>query len=258
MLFPSDSKSILNKACFIWGYKPTCSPNRVLIISLILCLFIYSVLIFYMKYFKHQKIVNLIFFLIIYLCYWAVVIVAYIRNGLYDWNFTNTLPTANVSPFMFGTLPLFYILPKKVKPYYLNLISLLSLGMLFSPILSMVFNFSRQYSFHVSFLLDYIAHFAISLWGIYFVKSKQITLKIRSSAISGSLIIGVAIIMMVLSVILDKSFFGLSLNGKHSIYNFRVTESSFLNAALYFIGLILVLFAGYSYQLMLQRIYKHI
>ena len=228
------------------------------LLSLILCLVLYCAFIYLMKFFKHQKIVNLIFFLIIYIFYWVVVIVAFIKNGLYDWNFTNTLPTANVSPFMFGTLPLFYILPKKVKPYYINLISLLSLGMLFSPILSMVFNFSRHYSFHVSFLLDYIGHFTLSLWGIYFVKSKQITLKIRMSAIAGSLIVGVAIIMMILNVILDTSFFGLSLRGKHSIYNFRVTESSFLNAALYFIGLLLILFAGYSYQLMLQRIYKHI
>lgn len=226
------------------------------LVSLIIGLVLYCLLIFLMKYFKHKNIVNLIFFFLIYICYWVVVIVAYIHNGLYDWNFLNTLPVANVSPFMFGTLPIFYIFPKKVKPYYINLISLLSLGMLFSPILSMVFNFSRHYSFHVTFLLDYIAHFAISLWGIYFVKSKQITLKIRTSVIAGSLIIAVAIIMMVFNVIFDKSFFGLSLNGKHSIYNFRVTESSFLNAALYFIGLILILFGGYLYQFMLQRIYN--
>ena len=206
-----------------------------------------------MRFFKRVNLTNGIFFSIIYISYIIVVVVAYIKNGLYDWNFTNTLPTANVSPFMFGTLFLFYLLPKNVKKYYQNLISLLSIGMLLSPIFAMIFNFYRHYSFHLSFMCDYISHFGLSLWGIYFISSNQIELKGKQSMISSSLIVSVAVIMLVLNIILDKSFFGLSLNGKHNIYNMVIVDNSYLSMLIYFFGLFVVLILGYFYQLVLIK-----
>ena len=53
--------------------------------------------------------------------------------------------------------------------------------------------------------------------------------------------------MMIVNVIFDTAFFGLSLNGKHNIYNFVLTNNAYLSAALYFFGLICVLGLGYLY-----------
>ena len=50
--------------------------------------------------------------------------------------------------------------------------------------------------------------------------------------------------MLVLNLIFDTSFFGLSLRGKHNIYNNVLTNNSYLSAALYFFGLICVLLMG--------------
>ena len=62
--------------------------------------------------------------------------------------------------------------------------------------------------------------------------------------------------MLVLNVAFDKAFFGLSLNGKHNIYNVVLTDSSYLSAALYFIGLCGVLLMGYYYVAWILRTFK--
>jgi hypothetical protein len=51
--------------------------------------------------------------------------------------------------------------------------------------------------------------------------------------------------MMILNVIFDTAFFGLSLNGKHNIYNKVLVDNSYLSALLYYIGLLAVLVMGY-------------
>ena len=102
-------------------------------------------------------------------------------------------------------------------------------------------------------MLNYAAHVVLSIWGVFLVKSGQVKLDRRDCFISGSMIIGVAFTMMILNVIFDTSFFGLSLNGKHNIYNSVIVDSSALSALIYFVGLVLVLFLGYSFNKMLSK-----
>ena len=213
---------------------------------------IYVIVLFLMKRFKNQTITNLVFVLIIDICYLTVVIVALIKNGPNDWNFQNTLPTANISPFMFTVAPLFFVFPKTVKKYFALLISLLAVGMILSPSISCIHWLIVGYKFHVSFLFDYIAHFAMSLWGVYLIQSKQIDLKIKDSLISGSIIFAVAFTMIIINLIFDTSFFGLSLRGKHNIYNQVLVDNSYLSALIYFTALALLLVCGYLFQKLLM------
>ena len=161
-----------------------------------------------------------------------------------------------MSPFLFAVSPLFLVLPKGIRKYCLNLISLLSIGMIISPIISVTHNIIINYKYHASFLLDYIPHLLFSLWGVYIIKSKQVELKIKPSIISGSLIVAVAFIMMIINVIFDQSFFGLSLNGKHNIYNQQLVANSYLSALIYFTGLIALLVLGYFFQKLLNHFKK--
>ena len=71
-----------------------------------------------MNRFKNIKITNIVFVSVIFACYLIMVILGYIHNGLYDWNFHILLPTANVSPFMFFVTPLYLILPKDIRKYF--------------------------------------------------------------------------------------------------------------------------------------------
>lgn len=224
------------------------------IITLVVLIALWAFSCFYLVKAKSNKLLektwlmNLLFSSTAFTCHVIHLIIIYFDVGFEDWNFQNAMPYANVSPFMFTISPIFLLLPKNTRKYCLNLVSLLTIGMILSPIVSIMHNIIINYKFHASFLLDYIPHLLLSVWGVYIIQSKQIELKIKPSIISGSIIVIVAVIMLILNVILDKSFFGLSLNGKHSIYNQKIVSNSYLSAALYFVGLIALLVAGYFFQ----------
>ena len=200
----------------------------------------------------HSKIVNQVFVILIFLCYLYTVIYMYNDVGISDWNFLNTLPTANVSPFMFCLVIVFWILPKKVRPSLFMLVSLLSLGMLVAGLGGCFVYIARDYKFHWTIALDCTAHVLISLWGIYLIKSGQMELNVKKASQNGIIIVCVALGMLIHNLAFDTAFFGLSLNGKHSIYNIVITNNSIVSAFVYFVGLFLVLKLGYAYQKILN------
>ena len=223
------------------------------IISMLLLLVFYVCVMFNMKRMKNTKLFNCIFSYVTFVCYLYVVIRTYLSVGFNYWNFKNTLPVANVSPFMFTLVGIIHFIPTKLKNYLYLLISLLSVGMLFSAVLGCIYNASIDYKFHLHFLSDYFAHIMISLWGVYFIKSQQVKLNKGNLIVSSGIIIGVAFAMLILNVIFDTAFFGLSLSGKHNIYNNVLTSNSYLSALLYFMGLIFVLCLGFAYSYLLSK-----
>lgn len=223
------------------------------ILALALLCVAYGVCIGCMKYMRNTKLFNLLFMALVYLQYLALAWVIYQDVGFWDWNFQNTLPMANVSPFMFSLMPLLLILPEKIRQQLHLLISMLSVGMLLSSVLGCISNAMTHYKFHAHFLLDFGAHFALSAFGVYLVKSGQVKINWKNCLRSGAWIYGAAVCMLVLNVIFDKSFFGLSLNGKHNIYNKMLVESSYLSALIYFVGLGLVMLLGAGYCKMMAR-----
>ena len=228
------------------------------IIELFLLCALYVSIITFMKHFRNYKLFNCLFTAFTFIPYLALCIVIYLDVGFYDWNFQNVLPTANVSPFMFFTAAFVLILPNKIKNHLFFLISLLSVGMLLSPLFACIYNAAINYKFHFHFTLDYIAHISISLFGIYLIKSKQVKVSIKNAFISASIIFSAASFMMILNVIFDKSFFGLSLNGKHNIYNNVLVDNSYLSALIYFLGLFTVLFFGYLVNRFFDNRYKNV
>lgn len=215
------------------------------IITLLLLCLAYAAVVYAMKYMKNFTAASFIFVGLVYLPYLALCFVVYSDVGFYDWNFQNLLPVANISPFCFFFAPLLLILPKKPRGSVYLLVSLLTVGMFLSSVFGCIYNASINYKFHIHFVLDYVAHFALSLYGIYLIRTKKACLNIKNACLSSSIIVGVAIFMMLLNVIFDTSFFGLSPNGKHNIYNNVLVDNSYLSALLYFIGLLFVLFMGY-------------
>jgi len=220
--------------------------------SYIICLFAfilaYSAVIYLMKYMRSVKLTNLIFVGLVFIPYVMLSLTVFLDVGFYDWNYQNTLPVANVSPFMFTAVLLVLVLPKAVKKHFLLLISLLSVGMFLSSALGCIYNAVINYKFHIHFTYDYVSHFSLSLLGIYVIRTKQVTLNIKNALISSSMIFGAAGVMLVLNAIFNTAFFGLSLNGKHNIYNNVLVDNSYVSALLYFLGLGLVLLLGYAYS----------
>ena len=226
------------------------------IIGLILILATYVCAVTFIGRLRRVALWNLILMITVVSFYLASVTTIYKSVGFHDWNFQNTLPTANVSPFMFTLAPLTYLFPKSIRKHLYLLITLLSVGMILSPVFNCIYNYSINYAFHIHFFYDYIAHTALSLWGVYMLRSEQVELTVKNTIVSSSIIVGVATVMMALNVILDKTFFGLSLNGKHSIYNIVLTDNSYLSAIIYFAGLCGVLAMGYGYSYLIRRVSK--
>lgn len=223
---------------------------------LILFVVFYVGVLFLMRYFKEGALTNVIFCLNIVIPYLVLVVYLYFTAGPTNWNFTNALPISNVSQVMFTTCWLGVILPKKVRKYYLSLVALLSLGMFVAPSIGLCSYGLINYQFHPHFLLDSWAHYALSLWGVYLVFSKQCTLELKKVLIGGSIIVTVALTLMIVNVIFDTAFFGLSLNGKHNIYTLVLVDNSYLSALIYFLGLLGIMALGFFYQRFLNKAFK--
>lgn len=224
------------------------------ILALCLLCVAYASVMYCMKHMKNTKRWNLVFTATVFVPYVVHGIIVYLSVGFYDWNFQNLLPTANVSPFMFCLTLLILLLPKRARGHFHLLISLLTVGMFFSSVLGCVYNTVIHYKFHIHFVLDYLSHFALSLFGVYLVRSGQAKPACRASLHSSAIIFGVAFFMMGLNLIFDTAFFGLSLAGKHNIYNNVLVESSYLSAGIYLSALAVVLALGYGYSRICARI----
>lgn len=213
--------------------------------ALIVMYALFALGLFLMKYARCVKAFNLIFPIAVFALYLSLCIYVYKTDtDPGRWNFLNTLPVANISPFTFSIMPLLLILPKRAKePIYL-LIAMMSVGMFFSTALGCLGNAVRSYNFHPHFLLDYMAHVVLAAYGVYLIRTGTAKFSIRNCLVSGSLIYGVAFVMLILNLIFGKAFFGLSLNGKHNIYNMVLVDNSYLSALIYFVGLGAVLALG--------------
>ena len=222
-----------------------------IVFAILLAIYIVGALL--AKYFaKYQLLVNMFFVIIIVASYLYIVRYMYYDVGPDDWNFKNTLPTANVSPFMFCLTSIILIMPKVVRKYCMTLVALLSFGMALAGLGGALGYVARHYVFHWHITFDCAAHVFISLWGVYLVKSGQVELTPKKALRGGAIIVSVAFTMLVLNLIYHKAFFGLSPYGEHNIYNIRFFENGVISIIVYFLGLGFVLCAGYFYQKVLN------
>ena len=222
-----------------------------IVFAVLLAIYIVGVLL--AKYLaKYKNVVNILFVIAIFASYFYVVRYMYYDVGPEDWNFKNTLPTANVSPFMFCLTPIILVMPKAIRKYLMILVVLLSLGMVVAGLGGALGFVARNYKFHWHITMDCFAHILLSLWGVYLLKSGQVELTPKKAIRAGAIIVSVALVMLVLNLIYHKAFFGLSLYGEHNIYNIRFFENGVVSAIAYFLGLCFVLCAGYFYQKVLN------
>ena len=222
-----------------------------IVFAVLLAIYIVGVLL--AKYLaKYKNVVNVLFVIAIFMSYLYIVRYMYYDVGPDDWNFRNTMPTSNVSPFMFCLTPFILIMPKTIRKYLMTLVVLLSLGMVVAGLGGALGFVARNYKFHWHITMDCLAHVLISLWGVYLLKSGQVELTPKKAIRAGAIIVSVALIMLVLNLIYHKAFFGLSLYGEHNIYNVRFFESGVVSTIAYFLGLGFVLCSGYFYQKILN------
>lgn len=217
-------------------------------ITLALMIGLYPIGIWASGKIKRQRLFTALFPFVVLILYGACVLKIGLNAGIRDWNFHNALPTANVSPFTYCLTAVIILFPKKARTYLYALVAMLSLGLLGSGMINCIFNIARSYKFHWEMGLDSLLHGAVSFFGVYLLRSGQTKLDTKTCIIGGGIIYGVAVCMLILNVIFHTAFFGLSLYGKHNIYNVVLCESGYLSALLYFLGLGVVLVLGTLFQ----------
>lgn len=85
------------------------------VLTMILLIVLYVAAVFNMHRLRNTALWNALFTILIFGFYLCVVTRAYLADGFYDWNFRNTLPTANVSPFMFTLVVIMHIFQRKLR-----------------------------------------------------------------------------------------------------------------------------------------------
>lgn len=226
------------------------------IISLICSIIFYGVSLFLLiKYYKvlPQKLMNIIFVIIIFVPYLGVLHFAATSVGFKDWNFLNALPPANVSPFSFTMCLFTLVLPKKIKGVIFRVFSFLVVGMFFAAIITDVLWIMDHKVYHFFRCLDSLSHLCISLFGIYLVLTKQVEVNVKSFIKGFITMFSVVAVMIILNVTCGTAFFGLAFDGRHNIYSMVLTKSPYLSAFLYMTGLAAVLVSSYFVELFVTK-----
>lgn len=224
------------------------------LISLVISLIIYIVVFILIKMgFLKSKKFHFVFCGLIIVTYLYIVLNRLIECGPANWNFLNTLPTANVSPFMFAVTSICFIFPKSIRKYLFALISCLSFGMFMAGSLELIVQIARRYPFYFVYSVDALAHLTLSLYGIYLTEIEEVKLKSFTTLIGSLSIVATALVMLVINLFTGYAFFGLGFKGNHNIYNMVLTSSPILSCLIYFGGLMSVLAVGWGIQVLINR-----
>lgn len=224
-----------------------------LAVLFIIYLTIWLVIIFKYKTKLNAKVFNLVFSLIIAISYIALLIYNTQALDIFPAVFDKTLPTGNISPFMFSLVLITIFLPTKLKDIIYTLIVLLSVGM-FGAGLNELYSSLSFPLFSLFFPLDILSHFTLFLFGIYLVVSKQVDLNKKNVIKAIILIYSVIFIMIILNAIFKTCFFGLSFDDTHNIYDMTFIKNEYLNILVYIILVFIVLMGGYILNRIIKRI----
>jgi len=210
---------------------------------------LYTVGMIFMKYLvKYKKITDIDFPALIFILYFIEIVLLLVDVEFKDWSYLTLLPFGNIGPLMFFIVPFIFLLPKKARGYAFTLIALLSPAMLLYGLIHGIMLVVAGTKFFAAYVLDTFCHILFSLYGVYLVRSKQADLDIKKSLISGAVILGVAVLMLILNAIFRTSFFGLSVYGDHIIYNIIFLDSAVLSTFVYFFIVAGILLIGYFFQ----------
>ena len=95
--------------------------NLAYIYALLLLCASYALVFYLMKHFHSLRAMEFVFVGLVFIPYVCLSLVVLRDVGFNDWNYRNTLPVANVSPFMFALMPIVFVLPQRVKKHFCSL-----------------------------------------------------------------------------------------------------------------------------------------
>ena len=226
------------------------------IISLAILNLIFIVFYFLIFKFSVKLRLNHVFILCIFTLYCITLLIQLLSQGSNSKAFIDTVPTSNISPFVFCTLPL--CLFKRLRNFIFPMIVFLSVGIILSVEISHYRFINENLEYNIALSLDGLNHMLYALFGVYLVVSNQVQLSLKSFIYGCISILTIVATMILLNLIFHTSFFGLNLYGNHSIYDIVITTSSVLSSLIYVLGLIIFLFLGLLFQFLNLKLNKQL
>ena len=163
----------------------------------------------------------------------------------------------NISPLCFMTMPLTFIMKEKPKNAYFSMISFLNIGMfvamLIDPEYAYLFSFRQEAS--LLYLFAALEHLLCSLFGVYLILSEQVKPTFKNLGLGALILYSVISVAVICNFIFKTSFFGMNPYGNYHIYMMDFFGSFYATLIAYYIGIAAVLFAGFGFALLLDRIF---
>ena len=229
-------------------------------LSYIIFLVLYLAFLFFMFNLINKKKISInviqkrLLFLFIGICYALNILEKIITKSPTEKHVNMCIPLGNYSPFIFTLCIIVAFLPNRWSKWFDYFIGLMWLPMILASLYNSVGYVFNQGDFSYTCLIyDGLAHGLIGLYGFYLIKNQFISYTKKALTITIISILLVPIIMLILNLIFNTSFFGLNLNGKHNIYGLVLTDNSLLSALLYMLGLSALLSLNVFVTLTMQR-----
>lgn len=195
-----------------------------------------------------------VLFLFIAFCYILNILDKIMGSEINMKHLYGVIPFGNYSPLIFTVCTIMVFLPEKWCRWFDYFMGIMWLPMLVASLHNSIsFTWSQGPFVYTCMIFDCISHGLIGLYGFYLLYNKAVVYDKKKMIILLSAIMLVPVIMLILNVVFDTSFFGLNLNGKHNIYNVVISNNSYVSAAIYFVGLAALLAVSTAASLIIQR-----
>ena len=219
---------------------------------------IYFATIFFMLTFlerSNTRIGNAIFIVINIIVFWGLNM-CYYKPEQQNFRF---LVFDNISPFTFTFMPFLVLFKGKVAEFFKSAIAFLSVGMIvammITPQYAYLYNFNNTAG--LDYLLDALCHLNCSLFGIYLVLTGQVRLKYKSFVRAVIFMYSAITLVVVMNHLYGTNFFGMCPYGGYSIYMFNLFEDYWATLLAYYVGVLLVLYLGFEFNLGLNKLGGH-
>ena len=193
-------------------------------------------------------IVNIVAFLGLYLCLYTPEKHNF-RFKIFD----------QISPFTFTIMPTLLLFKSKICEFIKSAIAFLSVGMiiamLISPQYAYLFNFTTMAG--GDYFFDALAHLNCSLFGMYLVLTGQVKLTYKNFVRAVIFMYSVITFGVILNYLFGTNFFGMCPYGGYSIYMFNLFEEYWATLLAYYLGVMLVLYLGFEFNLVLNKLGGH-
>ncbi len=153
----------------------------------------------------------------------------------------------NISPYICTVIPLTPLMNKRVRDFAYCAIAFLSFGMFvamfISPEVEYIFNYHQDAKLiHVS---EAACHLIMAIYGFYLMLSGKVRINIKNYGKALAFIYTTIGIGVFLNFVFHRSYFGMAMHGKYSIYFIDIFDTFWATFAAYIIGVLGTITIGF-------------